>query len=100
VEFNGVTYTSANDMPPELRKLFWDGKARTDERVKIIIENQYWFAGERDFHESGPNIYEPYTCEGTEFDFPIEDDDDCVEWCVESVLDDLLYDAEHGRGDN
>lgn len=51
-------------MPAELCKLFWDGKARADERVKIIEENLYWFSGEKDFHESGPSIYEPYTCEG------------------------------------
>ena len=89
MEFNGVTYTSANDMPAELCNLFWDGKARTDERVKIIKANHYCFAGEKDFVECGPSIYEPYTCEGTEFNFPVNDDE-CVGWDVEGVLSDLL----------
>jgi hypothetical protein len=89
VEFNGVTYTSANDMPPELRKLFWDGKARADERVKIIKENQYWFAGEKDF----------YTYEGTEFDFPVSNDE-CVGENAYDTLSDLLCYAYRGRGVN
>ena len=63
VSFNGVVYECAADMPDELRKLFWEGKARNDERVEILRENHYAYEGEGGYVMCGPSIYEPYSCE-------------------------------------
>lgn len=89
VSFNGVIYECASDMPDELRKLFWEGKARNDERVEILQENHYAYEGVGGYVTCGASIYEPYSCEPQKEINGVLETEDVVGEDVYDVLSDL-----------